>query len=127
MAAPLDTYRHGNVIRAADAPIESFDWGRLQWLVAGRTLPGCEQTFGVSTIAAGGRNPLHYHPNCEEVLYVVAGRCEHRFNDRWETMGVGDAAVIPAGMRHQLTNPGPDDVVCIIAFSSPDRQTIFLE
>ncbi len=117
----------GTVIRASQAPVEAFDWGRLQWLVAGRTVPGCEQTFGISTIGPGHKNPLHYHPNCEEVLYVVSGRCEHRFDDRWETMQTGDTAVIPANMRHQLSNPGPDDVVCIIAFSSPDRQTVFLE
>jgi quercetin dioxygenase-like cupin family protein len=121
------SYAQGQVIRVTDVPVETFDWGQLQWLVAGRTIPGCQQTLGVSTIGPGQQNPLHYHPNCEEVLYVISGYCEHRFDERWELMHPGDTAVIPAGMRHQLVNRGPDDVVCLIAFSSPDRQTVFLE
>lgn len=117
----------GTVVRAADAPVESFDWGRLQWLVNGRTVPGCRQTFGTSTIAAGSRNPLHYHPNCEEVLYVVSGRCDHRLNDEIVSLGAGDVVVIPPGVRHNLVNTGSEEIVCVIAFSSPDRETVFLE
>jgi quercetin dioxygenase-like cupin family protein len=120
------TIATGTVVRSA-AAVESFDWGRLQWLVNGQLVPGCKQTFGVSTISAGERNPLHYHPNCEEVLYVVSGRCEHSLDGTWTSLATGDAIVIPAGVRHNLVNPGPDDIVCVIAFSSPDRETVFLE
>jgi len=34
--------------------------------------------------------------------------------------------VIPAGVKHNLTNTGTTDVVCVISFSSPDRETVFL-
>lgn len=117
----------GTVIRGADAPVEAFDWGTLQWLAAGRTVPGCEQTFGVSRIGPGRKNPLHYHPNCEEILYVVSGRCDHSLDGRWYPLAAGDTVVIPVGVRHNLVNTGDEDVVCIISFSSPDRQTVFLE
>jgi quercetin dioxygenase-like cupin family protein len=115
------------IIRSADVPLDSYDWGKLQWLVANRTVPGCEQTFGVSTIGAGRRNPLHYHPNCEEILYVVSGTCEHSFDGWAAPLGPGDTIVIPAGVKHNLVNTGTTDVVCIISFSSPNRETVFLE
>ena len=120
-------HESGTVVRGASCIAESFDWGSLQWLVAGRLTPDCEQTFGISRIAPGAKNPLHFHPNCEEVLYVVSGRCDHRLDDRWESLAAGDAVVIPRGVRHNLVNTGDEDVVCIIAFSSPDRETVFLE
>jgi quercetin dioxygenase-like cupin family protein len=115
------------VIHRIAAPCEAFDWGTLQWLANGRTVPGCEQTFGVSTIGPGRRNPLHYHPNCEEILYVVAGRCDHTFDGETVSLAAGDAIVIPRGVRHNLVNTGDEDVVCVISFSSPDRQTVFLD
>jgi quercetin dioxygenase-like cupin family protein len=117
----------GTVVRRGDAAVESFDWGTLQWLVNGRLAPGCEQTFGVSRIGPGQKNPLHYHPNCEEILYVASGQCDHSLDGRVEPLATGDAIVIPRGVRHNLVNTGPGDVVCIISFSSPDRQTVFLE
>jgi quercetin dioxygenase-like cupin family protein len=118
---------NATVIRSADAPVEAFDWGALQWLVRGDSVSGCEQTFGVSRIGPGQKNPLHYHPNCEEILYVVSGRCDHTFDGETASLAAGDAIVIPCGVRHNLVNTGEEDVVCIISFSSPDRQTIFLE
>ena len=114
------------VVRRAEAAVETFEWGTLQWLANGRLAPGAEQTFGVSTIGPGGRNPLHYHPNCEEVLYVVSGECEHTFDGRAVKLAAGDVIVIPAGVKHNLVNTGPTDVVCVISFSSPDRETVFL-
>lgn len=115
------------IIRRDDAPVQSFDWGVLQWLVAGRSVPGCEQTFGVSTIGPGLRNPLHFHPNCEEILYVVSGTCEHSYDGESAPLGPGDTIVIPAGVKHNLVNIGEADVVCMISFSSPNRETVFLE
>jgi len=115
------------IVRREEAPVQSFDWGVLQWLVAGKTVAGCEQTFGISTIGPGRRNPLHYHPNCEEILYVVSGTCEHRYDGEATTLAAGDTIVIPAGVKHNLVNTGPTDVVCVISFSSPDRETVFLE
>ena len=115
------------VIRAENAPVEEFDWGTLQWIVNGRRAPGSEQTFGVSTIRPGRRNPLHYHPNCEEILYVVSGTCEHSYDGAIAPLSAGETIVIPAGVKHNLVNTGAVDVVCVISFSSPDRETVFLE
>lgn len=115
------------VVRGDVAPRDDYGWGTLQWLANGRLAPGCGQTFGVSTIGPGHGNPLHYHPNCEEILYVASGQCRHTYDGAAVDLATGDVIVIPAGVRHNLKNTGDTDVVCIISFSSPDRETVFLE
>jgi quercetin dioxygenase-like cupin family protein len=115
------------IVRRNAVPRDDYGWGTLQWLANARLAPGCAQTFGVSTIGPGHGNPLHYHPNCEEILYVAAGKCRHTYDGAEVDLATGDVIVIPAGVRHNLKNTGDVDVVCIISFSSPDRETVFLE
>jgi oxalate decarboxylase/phosphoglucose isomerase-like protein (cupin superfamily) len=112
----------------ADAqPIQSFDWGTLQWLCNGEVLPGAAQTLGVCHLHPGKSNPLHYHPNCEEVLYVTQGHGKHLLDDQWVPVRPGSVVRIPIAMKHQLINDGPHTLMTIIVFSSADRQTVFLE
>lgn len=111
----------------ATTPPLAFDWGTLRWVCNGELSPGTGQTVGISETLPGQRNPLHYHPNCEEVLLVVSGECDHRYDDAWVRLGPGSTIVIPAGVRHHLINRGPEKLVCVICFSTPDRQTVFLE
>lgn len=119
--------RQVTVVRACQAPVQQFDWGCLQWLAGDELVPGAAQTLGLATILPGKHNPLHYHPNCEEVLYVVSGRCRHRFDDEWVGLEAGDSITIPAGVRHNLVNTLSEPLRCVICFSSPRRETVFLE
>jgi quercetin dioxygenase-like cupin family protein len=115
------------VVDGRNADRHDFPWGDIQWLVNDGIAPGCRQTFGVVHILPGQRNPLHYHPNCEEILYMVSGECDHSFDGQWAHLTPGMAICVPAGVRHNLENRGDEPVHCIISFSSGDRQTIFLE
>ena len=112
-------------MHADELPLQTFDWGTLRWLANG-TL-GAVQTVGVCELYAGHRNPLHYHPNCEEILYVQHGIGKHLLGDEWVPVRLGSVVRIPVGMKHQLVNDGPDTMLTFIVFSSPDRQTVFLE
>ncbi len=109
----------------ADLPMQSFDWGTLQWLANGGL--GAAQTVGVCQLFAGKANPLHYHPNCEEILYVQQGMGKHLLDQEWIPVRAGSVVRIPVGMKHKLVNDGPDTMITFIAFSSADRQTVFLE
>ena len=117
---PLSTH-------AEQLPIQTFDWGTLQWLCNGTVLPGTMQTVGVCHLFAGKSNPLHYHPNCEEILYVQQGTGKHLLDDAWIPVRPGSVVRIPVGMKHQLVNEGADALITLIVFSSADRQTVFLE
>jgi mannose-6-phosphate isomerase-like protein (cupin superfamily) len=39
----------------------------------------------------------------------------------------GSTIRIPAGVRHNMENTGAEPIVCLIAFSSGTRETVFLE
>ena len=97
-------------------------WGQISWLVGAEEMPGAEQTLGVVTIAHGQRNPLHSHPNCEELLYVVSGACSHKLGDEIYDLKPGDVIRIPRGIKHWAKCTSDEPLVAVISFSSPDRR-----
>lgn len=115
------------VIHGDQTPCDAFPWGTLQWLCNARLSPGAAQTLGVSVIHPGQRNPLHYHPNCEELLYVLSGTGRHSCDGALVDLQPGSLIRIPAGARHNLVNTGDEPLSCLIAFSSGNRETVFLE
>jgi len=119
---------HGPYVADSDAlPAESFEWGTLKWLCNGALSPGAAQTLGICHILPGQRNPVHYHPNCEEVLYLLAGEGQHSFDGQVVQLRAGSAIRIPAGVKHNLTNTGQKTLSCLISFSAGQRETVFLK
>lgn len=108
-------------------PRDEFDWGTLQWLCNDKLSPGSALTLGMCELFAGQSNPRHFHPNCEEVLLVLSGRGRHSLEEQWVDLGPGSTIRIPAGVKHQLINVGTESLRCVIAFSSGDRQTVFVQ
>src|SRR5687767_11164959 len=92
--------------------VQEFAWGTLQWLASAALLPGAEQTLGISRIRPGLANPLHYHPNCEELLFVQQGSGRHRLEDAWIPLRPGTLVRIPRNVRHNLVNEGSDVMIC---------------
>ena len=117
----------GKVTDAARLPVEQNAWGTLQWVCSEKLMPGAAQTVGFATILPGKRNPLHYHPNCEEVLYVLAGQGVHSYEGRTILLTTGMTIRIPAKVKHNLVNTGTEPLRALVSFSSGDRRTVFLE
>lgn len=115
------------VSEASQLPVETFDWGTLQWLCHGRLFHGAEQTVGLCHIQPGCRNPRHYHPNCEEVLYMISGVGQHSFEDDVIELRAGMTIRIPLGVTHNMSNTGTEPIVCLISFNSGKRETVFVE
>ena len=73
----------------------------------------------------GHENPLHYHPNCSEVLVVAQGTIEHTAaGGAVAVMHAGDVASIPPNVVHHARNIGAGDAVVWISFSSATRETV---
>ncbi len=106
---------------------QELSWGRISWLVGAAEMPGAEQTFGVVTILPGRCNPLHLHPNCEELLYVLSGECDHRLGDEMFHLTPGTVIRIPRKVEHYAQCTSAEPLVAVISFSSPDRRTDTLE
>lgn len=110
-----------------DLEIQRFSWGTLQWLASATLFPGAEQTVGICHLNAGQANPLHYHPNCEEILIVERGSGRHLLDEAWILVRPGSIVRIPRGMKHKLINESSEPMITTITFSAGDRETVFLE
>lgn len=110
--------------RAEAVRVEEQEWGRLEWMVSGALGNSERMTVGRCYIRPGEQNPRHYHPNCDEVLHVLQGSILHSIDDDKFEMGPGDTVSIPSGAVHNARNVGADEAIFVIAFSTPDRQTV---
>ena len=105
---------------------EPYPFGWIRWLMS-RTLDGqAEQTFGIVELKAHTKNALHLHPNCEELLYVISGSCEHRVGDKKVVLHAGDLLRVPRNTPHQATVLGNEPMRAVISYSSGDRQVVNL-
>lgn len=113
-----------DVAHAQDHTVEETDFGKLVWMISGALGNSTTMTLGRCYIDVGKANPRHYHPNCDEVLHVIQGTIRHTCGDEVETMTAGDSINIPQGVVHNAENIGADHVICVIAYSSADRQVV---
>lgn len=104
-----------------------YPWGWIRWMMSSELDPGAAQTFGIVQIDAGQRNPLHKHPNCEELLYVLSGSFENVMNGKTVVMHAGDIVRIPANTPHQGINNTKEPMRAVISYSSGNRQMVALE
>jgi quercetin dioxygenase-like cupin family protein len=102
----------------------TFDWGTIRWLISQRQIADSRLTFGVVQINPGTRNTRHYHPNCDEVLFVLEGELEHSLSDQVFQLTPGMAIHIPTGVPHDAVNRGSSVARVVVAYSSGDRQTV---
>lgn len=104
-----------------------FPWGAIKWLCNDQIDPDAEMTLGMVYLKVGEHNPLHYHPNCEELLYVLSGECDHCLGDDVYSMKAGMMIRIPKRVKHSATNKGWHPVTMLVCYSSGDRQTVFCD
>jgi quercetin dioxygenase-like cupin family protein/type 1 glutamine amidotransferase len=108
----------------AEARVEPQPWGKLEWFASRELGNSISMTVGVATISVGKENPLHRHPNCDEILHVIQGHIMNRVGDKEYEMRAGDTVTIPEGTWHNARNIGTEDAVLSISYSSPDRISI---
>ena len=106
-----------------DAQTETHIWGTIKWLCNSKIVPGAKQTFGYVRIYPGRRNGEHLHPNCEEIIFVSQGECDHYIGDKVTRLRTGDMLFVPEGSFHYAVNIGKKDLILVISYSSPDRET----
>lgn len=111
-------YRSGEAEKARI----SEDWGSLSWLAGERVGNASGLTLGRVIIKRGCSNPRHGHANCEEALYLLAGRLRHTAGAEEVVLEAGDTIVIPPGMYHNAESIGDVDADMIVAYSSGTRE-----
>ena len=126
MATEAKRENQPSAVGEAAAPVLSFDWGAIQWLCNREIDPDAQQTFGLVFINPGQQNPPHYHPNCEELIYVLSGECDHRLGEATIHLEPGSLLRIPAHTVHCAVNTGWEPVRMVIVYNSADRETVFV-
>jgi quercetin dioxygenase-like cupin family protein len=103
---------------------EAMDFGSVHWAARSEDPPGAEMTFGLATWLAGKGNAEHFHPNCEEILFVLEGEVEHTLGDQRTILRAGDLIVVPRNVAHRVTNVGTAVARTVIVFSSAEREFV---
>lgn len=97
------------------------DWGTLHWLASDAVGNATGVTLGRVLINAGDANPRHVHDNCEEVLYLLAGRLRHSIGEKIVELEPGDVLVVGPGIVHHAEAIGDEPADMIVAYSSAQR------
>jgi quercetin dioxygenase-like cupin family protein len=119
--------QHPRVAGVDRARAATFDWGSIQWLIDARAFADSRVTLGFVEIRPDRKNPRHYHPNCDEALFLLEGELDHSLGDQVFHLTPGTAIHIPAGAAHDATNRGAETARMIVAYSTGDRRTVWLE
>ena len=65
------------------------------------------QSLAEATLAPGGGTKRHYHKISEEFYFLLEGTGLMEIDGLTQTVGPGDAILIPPGAWHQITANGP--------------------
>jgi quercetin dioxygenase-like cupin family protein len=92
------------VIDVDEAP--RFDAGGTHVIGLAAPSRGASETSAWRlTLDPGAASPPHTLDH-EEIIIALEGRLEAEFGDRRESIGAGDALIVPAGAEVVLSNPG---------------------
>ncbi|HOM26946.1 MAG TPA: cupin domain-containing protein [bacterium] len=107
--------------------VNEFNWGKLIWY-ANKKLGNSESiTIGKCIIKPNQSNPLHFHPDCYEILIVEKGKILHIDGEGNEILlEEGDTITIPEKLPHKAKNITDEEVVLTIVFSKGERKSIEL-
>lgn len=124
---PVTTQSNSPTGAVDDALAQKFPWGSIQWLANEVMVPGSTLTFGYVQIAPGMKNPKHYHPTSDEVLYLLEGELDHSLGDEVHRLRPGMSIHIPVGVEHDAINRSEQMARMVVAYSTGNRQTVMRE
>ena len=114
------------VVRADQRKCEEVPFGSLAWFTS-KAQGNCETlTTGIFVLNANNELPRHFHPNCDEVIYLFEGTVSQSFGDEEIEMNAGDVISVPAQVVHGTKNNSAKPARMVIIFSSADRETVMI-
>lgn len=105
-----DNKKHFNLKEA-----EEF---KERFFVRKRLFETSDMHFNIYCIAPGQQNPLHRHPNSDEILYFVEGTGECVVGEEKYSVKPSDLVFVPKDAPHAIHNTDTSkNMVCILAQS----------
>lgn len=102
------------------------DGSEIRELLARRNSSIRNQSLAEARLKPGASTRRHFHPETEEVYYVLGGTGRMRIEQEQRDVGPGDAIAIPPGCGHTITNTGSEVLVflCCCAPGYEDADTV---
>ena len=91
-------------IRYAE-PFITKDGSEIRELLANRNSCIQKQSLAEAHVPPGAITEAHYHPQTEEIYYILEGSGVMSIDGEQRPVGPGDAIAIPPGATHQIANP----------------------
>ncbi len=92
----------------AERPLAEMPFGKLSWLSGPLTTAASHLTIMEVHLQPQGGHSFHFHPDQEELIYVVEGRIEQWMGNESRILSAGDAISIPKGAVHASFNIFPE-------------------
>ena len=110
-------------------PFITEDGSEIRELLARRNSSLRNQSLAEATLRPGQSTRAHFHPKAEEIYYILRGRGRMQMNGEERWVGPGDAIAIPAGMPHQISQQGGEDLafLCCCAPGYEPEDVVFTE
>jgi uncharacterized cupin superfamily protein len=107
---------HYTVVSRADAVDVLGDYpGEMRMLTGALGTEQVAFTWRRLPAGTGGRGSYgHFHQTQEEVLYVISGRLQAKFDDDVVELGPGQAVRIAPECVRSIHNDGPDDAEIVL-------------
>jgi len=105
------------------------DGSEIRELLAHRNSDIALQSLAEARLPIGSATTPHFHPQTEEIYYILSGTALMQIGRQQREVGPGDAIAIPPGAAHQITNTG-DEVLKLLCCCAPgyeDDDTVLLE
>ena len=81
----------------------------------GTRIDGERMTIGLMSHALGSGAQLHRHPDVEQFMYTISGRCEVSVEGEERVVGPGDLWHVPPNALHGNVVVGDEDWVFVVA------------
>ncbi|HWA98582.1 MAG TPA: cupin domain-containing protein [Pirellulales bacterium] len=104
------------------------DGSEIRELLAYRNSAIRLQSLAEARLPPGASTTPHYHPQTEEIYYLLEGSARMQIGNETRDVGPGDAIAIPPGQTHQITNTGTQTLtfLCCCAPGYENDDTVLL-
>jgi len=106
----------GTFVFERSIKLEPLDWCRLGW-VCGPMQTGAKRLAILEGVILPGKGQsFHYHPDQEEVVFVISGQVEQWLDREKQILRAGDSVFVPPGVVHAAFNVGEDEAKALAIF-----------
>lgn len=105
------------------------DGSEIRELLAYRNSVIAKQSLAEARLQPGQATTPHFHPQTEEIYYILEGQGRMQIGQDVAMVGPGDAIAIPPGATHQITNTGDKTLLflCCCAPCYEHSDTVMVE